>query len=260
MLKISDASIQLATQVHRISLGKERRWELQLFHKDRTSGDVLATSVDFDLIILTAPFASYSIEIGPLPSLFQTEGTLLEYAVRHITLFTTLKRVSPTYFNQSANVTLPENILTSPKPGSGAAGIFSITVVDLVTPTDAGNYVDELEYVYKITSSRPIPDTEITRFISRGTPYDEEKEVELNHIGVTWISREVWPHAYPAPKSGQRLLNDIEIVPDLLHTGAGKDMLSSTEMNFRMSLNIAKFLYHSEWFGDTILCSGEPVE
>jgi len=82
----------------------------------------------------------------------------------------------------------------------------------------------------------------------------------LNRIGVTWISTEVWPYAYPAPKSGQRLLNDIEIVPDLLHTGAGKDMLSSTEMNFRMSLNIAKFLYHSEWFGDTILCSGEPVE
>jgi hypothetical protein len=130
--------------------------ELQLFYKDRTSGDVSATSVDFDLIILTAPFTSYSIEISPLPSLFKTEGTLLEYAVRHIMLFTTLKRVSPTYFNQSANVTLPENILTSPKPELGAAGILSITVVDIITPAGAGDYVDELEYVYKITSSRPI--------------------------------------------------------------------------------------------------------
>lgn len=252
MLKISEASIQLATRVHRISPGKERRWELQMLHKDTASADIIETSADFDIIILTAPFASHSIEIDPLPSLSTTKRTLPEPAERHITLFTTLKHLYPTYFNQPANFTLPENIFTAPKPGSGDAGIFSVTVVDLVSPADAGDCINELEYVYKITSSRPIQDTEIACLIGHDIPNDEEKEVELRHMGITWVHREVWPHAHPIFRSGQPLLDDIGIAPDLLYTGAGDDVLNSMEMSCRMGLNVAKHLYHSKWLGEII--------
>ena len=176
--------------------------------------------------------------------------TLPQYVERHITHFTTLRRLSPTYFNQSANATLPENILTAPKFDLEDTGIFSITVVTLVPPADAGDCIDELEYLYKIASSRPIPDAEIKRLVSHEMSHNEGVEVESSDNGVTWVHREVWPHAYPASEPGQPLLEDVKIAPDLFYIATGEDMFSSLETSCRMGLNVAKHLYYSKWVGE----------
>lgn len=110
------------------------------------------------------------------------EGALPTYVERHITLFTSLHRLSPIYFKQLTNFTLPENILTAPKPYLEDIGIFSITVVDMVPPTDSGDCVNELEYVYRILSNRHIPDSELLRLLDHGSMILEEKDNRTNAI------------------------------------------------------------------------------
>lgn len=129
---------------------------------------------EFDIIILTVPFQSNTIEIeSPFrtlkaPFLKQNNTALPLYVTRRVTLFTSPNRLSPTYFKKPLIFTLPEDILTAPSPGS-KHGIFSITMPRRVLgpwPCDCDcDGDDESEYVYRIISSRPILDQEIVRLL-----------------------------------------------------------------------------------------------
>ena len=92
---------------------------------------------------------------------------------------------------------------------------------------------------------------EIERLVGHRTPHKDDTEVEPSHNGVTWVHREVWPHAYPTFESGHPLLDDIEIAPHFFYTAAGEEVLSSMEMSRPVGLNVAKVLYYSKWIGET---------
>lgn len=266
MLKISEASVKLNTRVQTITPGIRRRWNLQVQHQqgpDHANGT--ASSEEFDIVILTPPFASRSITIQPLPTAKleeKIEGALPTYVERHITLFTSLHRLSPIYFKQLTNFTLPENILTAPKPYLEDIGIFSITVVDMVPPTDSGDCVNELEYVYRILSNRHIPDSELLRLLDHGSMILEEKDNRTNAIYdqeeegpplITWVHRQVWPYARPTFNSNQSLLNNGEIAQDLFYTAASEDILSSMEMSCRMGHSVAYTLFYGNWVEEELI-------
>lgn len=256
MLKISEAYIRLNTRVSRITTGEKRRWKVHALTTNLAETEPSTFKADFDIIILTAPFAFNGIDIDPPLSTLASTTEVRPYVERHITLFSTLYRLSPNYFNQSINTTVPENIFTAPRQpvSEGGSEIFSITIVDRVPPPDSGDYVDELEYVYKIVSSKPIPDDEIARLLGHHMESpDKDSQIcePLQNLGVTWVHRQAWPHAYPQFNSGHPILDNIEIAPDLYYTAAAEEVLSTMEMGCRMGLNVAKHLYDSKWSGET---------
>lgn len=256
MLKISEAYMRLNTRVSRITTGEKRRWKVHALTTNLAETQPSTFQADFDIIILTAPFAFNGIDIDPPLSTLASTTEVRPYVERHITLFSTLYRLSPNYFNQPINTTVPEIIFTAPRQPASEGGneIFSITIVDRVPPPNSGDYVDELEYVYKIVSSKPIPDDEIARLLGHHVDSpDQDRQIcePLQKLGVTWVHRQAWPHAYPQFNSGRPILDDIEIAPDLYYTAAAEEVLSRMEMGCRMGLNVAKHLYHSKWLGET---------
>lgn len=252
MLKISKAQNRLNTRVSRITSGKERRWKIytqltQLSHSE----------AEFDIIIITASFAFNNITIDPLSSTLSTATKAKSYVERHVTLFSTLDRLSPAYFNLPPNKTLPERILTAPRTQAALSSegnhdsndneVFSITIADRVPPPDSLDREDELEYVYKIISSHPIPNDEIVRLLG----HQPDSHKTLQSFGVTWVHRKVWPHAYARFTPGEPILDNLEIAPDMYYTAAAEEVVGTMEMGCRMGLNVAKHLYNSKWVPET---------
>lgn len=257
MLKIAEAHIRLNHRVSRITVGEQRRWKVHAVSADNQAKAQPSTFEDeFDIIILTAPFAFNGIDIDPPISTLISTAEIRRYVERHVTLFSTLHRLSPRYFNQSTDTTVPEYILTAPKQSISEDDndIFSITVSDRVPPPDRIDDEGELEFVYKIVSSKPITDDEIASLLSHSlsSPTDNFSCLRtIRDIGVTWLHRQAWPHAYPQFDPKRPILDDIEIAPDLYYTAAAEDVLSTMEMSCRMGKNLAKHLYYSKWLGET---------
>lgn len=256
MLKISEAYMRLNTRVSRITTGEKRRWKVHALTTSLAETQPSTFIVEFDIIILTAPFAFNGIDIDPPPSTLASITEARPYVERHITLFSTLDRISPEYFNQPINTTVPENIFTAPSQPTpeDSNEIFSITIADRVPPPDSGDNEQELEYIYKIISSKPIPDNEIARLLGHHTESSDnvsQTHEPLQNLGVTWVHRQAWPHAYPEFNSDRPILDNLEIAPDLYYPAAAEEALSTMEMGCRMGLNVAKHLYYSKWVGET---------
>lgn len=256
MLKISEAYIRLNTRVSRITTGERRRWKIHARTTNLQDAKPSTSEAEFDIVILTAPFAFNDIDIDPPLSIIATKIEVRPYVERHVTLFSTLHSLSPEYFSQSINTTVPENILTAPRGSTseGSNEIFTITIADRVPPPDSTDSTEDLEYVYKIVSSKAIPDNEIARLLGhRIDSADKASQVceNLQNIGVTWVHRQAWPNAYPQFDSRRPILDNIEIAPDMYYTAAAEEVLSTMEMGCRMGLNVAKHLYYSKWLGKT---------
>ena len=255
MLKISEAKVRLNTVVSRIVTGEDRRWKVHTRSvKPGQADNVKLEEAEFDIVILTAPFAFSGIEIEPHYSNLASTAEIRPYIERHVTLFSTPRPLDPSYFNQSRNFTMPIRILTSPRrlgPSDKDNDIFSVVLAKKVAPPDSGDCIDELDNVYKIVSSQSIPDETIARLLGKSIDQASQKssgEV-LENLGVTWVHRRVWPQAYPQFKPNAPLLDNLEIAPDLYYTAAGEEVLSTMEMGCRMGFNIAKHLYYTKWAG-----------
>ena len=168
MLKIAGAHVCLNHRVSRITTGDQRRWKIHaVYSDDQVEAQPSMFEAEFDIIILTAPFASSAIDMD-LPMSIPVPATEVQpYVERHVTLFSTLHRLSSKYFNQSTNTTIPENILTAPTQFIPRENndIFSVTVSDRILPLDTIDNEDGLEYVYTILSSKPVSNNEIARLL-----------------------------------------------------------------------------------------------
>ena len=255
MLRIAGAHVRLNHRVSRIAAGNQKRWKIHaVCSDDLADRQPPMFEAEFDIIILTAPFASSAIHIDVPLSVPVSITEVRPYVERHVTLFSTLHRLSPVYFNQTTETVIPENILTSPSQLTSKKhnDIFSITVIRRVPPSGTIDEEDELEYVYKIISSKPISDDEIARLLGHNldsSSTNESEEQTLYDLGVTWLHRQAWPHAYPQFDPKPPILDNVQIAPDLYYTAASEDMFSTMEMGCRMGNDVAKHLYHSKWLG-----------
>ena len=139
---LSEAKVVTDTHVDRLIQGLDGKWMLEYAPNQDEYG--LCSSRVFDFVILAPPAQESGIELSPnlegFGSLTKEEGSQ-----RHITYFTSEKRMSPLAFNQSYGETLPEDILTS-KSGAGEAGIYSITIQYQVVPADVGDAIPYFEF------------------------------------------------------------------------------------------------------------------
>ena len=132
MLKIADAHVHLNHRVSRITTGNQKQWKIHSVYSDNPAeAQPLMFEAEFNIFVLTAPFASSAIDINFPMSMPISATEVRPYLERHVTLFSTLRRLSPKYFNQPNDTVLPENIFTAPsQPASGEKNdIISITVI-----------------------------------------------------------------------------------------------------------------------------------
>ena len=243
MLKIAGAHVHLNHCVFCITAGDQRRWRIHaVYSDDQAEAQPSMFEAEFDIIILTAPFASSAIDMDLPMSIPISATEVRPYVERHVTFFSTLHRLTPKYFNQTTNTTIPENILTAPTQVVSGENddIFSITVSDRVLPPDTIHNEDGLEYVYKIISSKPTSDDEIARLLGHNldsSATNKSEEQSIYDLGVTWLHRQAWPHAYPQFDPKQPILDNIQIAPDLYYTAASQDVLSTMEMGCRTGNN-----------------------
>ena len=169
--------------------------------------------------------------------------TLRSYVERHITHFTSSKRLSPGIFKQPLNSTLPEDIFTAPKAKSDDY-IISITVEAMVSSAERGEVVQHDHFLYKAVTIRSFPDETIAALFGGGS--ESGIDVDLEKLGVDWVHRQAWPHTGPMFRK-EPLLEDIEIAPDLFYMAEGQNALNTMEMSCRMGFNVAKQLYYSKW-------------
>jgi hypothetical protein len=67
MLKISETDMHLNTYVSRITTGENRRWRVHTLPTTRAEQPLSTCETEFDIVILTAPFAFNDIDIEPPP-------------------------------------------------------------------------------------------------------------------------------------------------------------------------------------------------
>ena len=245
MLLLSEASLRLGSQVSRIGLGQQRRWEVG-YSGEAHNHEFNITSEEFDIVILTAPLQGSGIEIIGPPRARQSD-VLTHYFERHITHFATDRRLSPPAFGQHPNITLPEDILTSPNsPVTAQQDVFSITAPQQILPADPGDNLSYDEFLYRIESTRAMADAEVARLLGFDD-WGNRSDSKLEDVGVTWVHRQKWAHAHPEFTAGHLLLENLEIAPGLYYTAAVHEVVSSMEMGCRAARNVVDHL----WSGHT---------
>ncbi|KAI9660251.1 MAG: hypothetical protein M1831_003558 [Alyxoria varia] len=131
------------------------------FHQN-TSG-----AMGFDFVILTAPMRQSGIDIEPPNILSPTHASASGSngegeAQRHITYFTSSNRFGPQAFDRPPETVIPDDILTkTPEGNRSTPRFYSITVSYRVVPSDSGDVINELEYLYPVVSKTPICDQEV---------------------------------------------------------------------------------------------------
>lgn len=105
---------------------------------------------------------------------------------------------------------------------------------------------DLTEYVYKIISSQPFPDDEIARLLGLQLKENET----LSSEDVTWIHRQIRPHAYPQFNQGEPIFDDLEITLDLYYTTTVGEVVDTMEMGCRMGPHLATRLTYDKLTGE----------
>ncbi|KAL8626114.1 hypothetical protein Q9189_008204, partial [Teloschistes chrysophthalmus] len=80
MLKIAEAHIRLNHRVSRITVDEQRRWKIHAVSADDQAKAQPSTFEDeFDISILTAPFAFNGTDIDPLISTLKSTAEIRRY-------------------------------------------------------------------------------------------------------------------------------------------------------------------------------------
>lgn len=207
MAKTSAHRIFLNTTVTDIIKDTETgRFQLQttnpLFHE-------MSTNHEFDTVILAAPYQFASIAFSPPLAIPPRE---IPYNSKYVTLFTSPRRLSPTFFGLDSPSDVPSSVLTTlteslnDKLGSqhgrdavGPTGFWSISTLRVLFTNPIS---PAPQYLYKIFSAAPLTATFVARLFD--IPYHQSSTASPDHdpitnlpqSEITWSYEKTW-HAYP---------------------------------------------------------------
>ncbi|KAK9328624.1 Prenylcysteine lyase-domain-containing protein [Lipomyces starkeyi] len=168
MLQKSGATVRLGTAVSEIDTSTKRsgKWKINIADSDKVE--------EFDQVIIAAPY--YQTGIGGVPLRIKDAP----YMTLYVTLVTSTKRLSSTYFGLKPGVPVPTMILTTlpddDQAGSNMRPWFnSISVIRYIP--------DREEYVYKIFSASRITPEFLRLIFDKGAEF-------------SWMYEKIW-NAYP---------------------------------------------------------------
>ena len=221
LIKLSGSTLQLGTNVTRISLLPKGGWAVN-FAQGGTNG-----RATFDAVIIAAPLELSNITFEP-PLALRT-GTNLTYMDTVVTHFTTPNRLNASFFNISDPA--PQNILTTGVIGKTDPPFFSLTLIGPVTRPETA----EIENLYKLVSEGVISDSELGEYV--------EQNQSPTEPALTWIDRQLLPQSVPILAGNQTIQDRIEIAPGLFYAGGGEQITATVEFGCRMGSNAARLAY-----------------
>lgn len=235
LLRLSEARILLNTRVSRIGKSSKGKYTVVISQDNARTTSRAEEDNEYDAVVIATHLQGAGVQFDfPTPLIHSPLPTFVE---RHITHFTSRleSKLAPSFFNLTTTDDIPDLIFTTPEAyRHHRADIFTIEH----SYASAGFHgdVEEVENLYKITSSRPIPDSMIAGMLGK-TP-----ESPLYLLGIKWIHRQAWPLASPRRTRGPRLDN-IELADGMFYTGISDELLSSMEMNCRIGRRVADIIF-----------------
>lgn len=250
MVRATNASLTLNTSVASIMLEKDndnRSVSGYIVETNTNNQGTAATTLHrFDNVIIATPYQFSDIHVGG--DVLQQPIDEIPYVKLHVTLFASRHRISPGFFNMSAEAEAPTTVLTTLGEGEGAssgagkAGFYSISNLRTVTNPATG----QREYLYKIFS----PEKVTTEFMSsllgvqvpeQVTAQTPDEDLISKGAGpVTWY----YPHMfYSYPQALPRVtFQDPILGPGLYYTSGMESFISTMETSALMGKNVARLI------------------
>lgn len=258
MIKAANATTHLNTTVTGI---KKQNGKYLLSTFTQHTGRNLSLETSFDTVVLAAPFQYSDIELED--ALLTRIPDKIPYVRLHVTLFTSIYKLNPVYFNIAPGAQVPDTILTTlppgempanPQEGVGPAGFFSIsTLRTLVNPKSI-----QKEYLYKIFSPEAVTADFLSKILetpgmsfcflarrisrSNSNPVPELVQITNNEPGdpISWYYPHVWnsyPYEYP-----RVTFEDPELARGFYYTSGMESFISTMETNALMGMNVAQLI------------------
>jgi prenylcysteine oxidase/farnesylcysteine lyase len=255
MIDASDTDLRLNTSVTSVSKSANGKWVVKFNKK----GDQITDVEIYDSVIIAGPLQCSQVTIEPkLPK----ESIVKDYATVHVTLFTSPKKLDPTYFGMRPNNLVPGSILTTlsheesenwrmmmstGKEGVGSSGFYYIISLRETLRRYSGGL--RTEYLYKMFSPGYFGDDKIKAMLGvHGNVKMKGNHYSGDDNSITWIYRHTWDAAYP--QEGPKLVfDDIKIDDGLWYTAGIETLVSTMETSSLMGMNIAKLIVE-EWDAD----------
>ena len=225
LTKLSGAHLELGATVKKLKQNTNGNWTLNFVQEN------VLKSLEFDAVILAAPFGLSNITFEPALQPDMTEGLNLSYIDTYVTHFTTRSRLNASFFNLSGPA--PQNILTTKNPGS--APFFDLIQINEALRNPENR---RLERLYKIVSEQQISDDQLCQWL--------EQVESPTEPTITWINREPLLQSVPRLERNQTIQGAIEIAPRLFYAGGGEQVAATIEFACRMGQNAARLILPPE--------------
>jgi len=242
MLKTSNTTTLLNTAVDAISK-TNGRYNIKTSSEDSMTGETLTNEEPFDTVVLAAPlqYSDLKLEKG----LLKHTPDEIPYVKLHVTLFTTNKTFSPSFFNLTTGAEVPTTILTTlpvdevpedPTKGVGSPGFFSIsTLRQVINPATL-----EQEYLYKIFSPEKLTSEFLSNLFGTEIPKDLSAVKADSGEAITWYYPKVW-HSYPY-EFPRVTFEDLELARGFYYTSGIENFISTMETSALMGMNVAQLI------------------
>ena len=237
MLKHSGANLLLNTSVSAISRKPDGSFSVKYQSANGLDSD--ARTDFFDSVVLAAPLQFSGITLSPAPDRVPKE---IDYTHLHVTLFTSPWKLSPAYFNLSADSAAPEVILTTlPADESRKAPPF-FSISTLQKGVNHQRQPPREEYVYKTFSLTSLSSDLLSKLL--GYEHASEANGIVDGENITWSHEKVWA-SYPRmhPKS---TFDGPRLGPGLFYTSGIESFIATMETSSLMGMNVARLMV-DEW-------------
>ncbi|EKD14227.1 uncharacterized protein L3040_003634 [Drepanopeziza brunnea f. sp. 'multigermtubi'] len=241
MLQTLNATTLLDTTISSISKS-DGKYNVKIVSKDSITQELLEKEEPFDTVVLAGPFQYADIEFER--DLLNRVPDEIPYVTLHVTLFTSKRTMSPSFFKLAPGESVPTTILTTLPPGevpdptksAGSPGFFTITTLNRVVNPST---LDE-EYLYKVFSREELDSSFLSRLLGTDLPNDLSTVKADSGDAITWYYHKVW-QAYPygSPRS---TFEELELARDFYYTGGMESFISTMETNALMGMNVAKLI------------------
>ncbi|KAJ9620660.1 uncharacterized protein PV06_04640 [Exophiala oligosperma] len=277
MVKNSAQRAFLNTSVTHVERTSKGTYLLQTDNEELKSAGTGEQEVDFDTVILAAPYQFANISFTPQ---LLSPPDKIPYVSLYVTLFTSPHRPMPAFFGlgddeqddvpSSIITTLPEDL--NERLGSrhgveavGPSGFWSISTLKVLHPESDGRFAgpmsefdssteeteESTQYLYKIFSPAPLTGSFLSELLGfeYRPPSDDDEEDSLGSLpkkDVSWFYEKMW-HSYPYELPRTAFVNftlqmDEDQDRGLYYLSGMESFISTMETSALAGMNVAKLI------------------